>query len=230
MRFADWCVRLTLVLALPSTALVSARATDPPPAHFSVVAYGDSPSPVAAGFLAHLPVEWARLDRSVEGELGREGHARLRAALPSLVDQDVEVVVLSWGASDVHASAVDADDPTRWRDELVAASAETLDRLLAAGVVPVVVFPPPALGTSPEAARANARLEDLEWPLALEVLARDVAFVDLFGSVRAEPDPAALFAADGIHWSHAGDAFVARRVQAALAPVHGAWLAARDGR
>jgi lysophospholipase L1-like esterase len=230
MRFAHWCVRLTLVLALPSTALVSVRATDPSPAHFSVLAYGDSRGPVAAGYLAHLPVEWARLDRSVEGEIGREGHARLRAALPGLVDQDVEVVVLSWGASDAHAAAPDADDPTRWRDDFVAASAETLDRLLASGVVPVVVFPPPDLGSSPAAARANARLEDLEWPLALEVLARDVAFVDLFASVRAEPDAAALFATDGVHWSPAGEAFVARQVQAALAPVHQAWRAARDAR
>lgn len=221
MRFvSSLLIGATLLLGV---AWVPSTTPLPSADGFSVVVYGDSltvgASP-AASYPNHWPPDWARVNRGAWSELGVTGQIRLRRAIPDLVEHDVDVVVLSWGTTDAYSPHWDERRPTSWRDEFVAEIAESLDKLLAAGITPVVAFPPPILDASPAGALANQRLEDLEWLVAVEAAARDVAFVDLFGALLDEPDPSAYFEDDGIFLNADGAAFAARQIEAAVAPVY----------
>ena len=138
------------------------------------------------------------------------------------VAHGVEVVVLLWGTNEVYAPGYDRDGSTQGRDALVAKTGRSLDQLLAAGLRPVVVFPPPSLDPHPEGTLANLRLADLEWAIALEAVARDVAFVSLYTRILDEPDPAAFFAEGGVQLNETGAAFVARQIESVVAPLHAA--------
>lgn len=231
MRPVRVCARLSFLTILLGTACMPSRAPLPAEEAFAVVGYGDSLTMGAtpdASYLRHLPEEWAATSRGKWGEFGLGGHERLQSAIPDLIEHGVEVVVLMWGTNDVHSPLYELSGPTQWRDDLVAKTAESLDLLIAAGITPVVAFPPPSLDPSPEGALANLRLEDLEWLIAMEAAARDVAFVSLYSAILDEPDPAAFFDGDGIHLNPTGAAYVASQIEAVVAPLHGTWLAALE--
>jgi lysophospholipase L1-like esterase len=196
---------------------------------FAVVGYGDS---LTRGefpedsYLEHLPTAWATTNRGKSGEFAISGHPRLQGAIPALIEHGVEVVVMMWGTKDAYSPIYDLQGPTQWRDDVVAKTGASLDQLVAAGITPVLVVPPPSLDPSPAGVLANLRLEELEWLLAEEAAARDVAFVSLYTRMLAEPDPVAFFQPDGVHLNATGAAFVARQLEPIVAPLHEAWLAA----
>lgn len=226
MRLARPTIALTLLCVLLGAAAPAAHAPLARP--FSIVGFGDSlTAGVAPGssYLSHLPPAWSRTALGRPGEVAITGQARLRAELPRLVEQGVDVVVVMWGTADAYADGPETRGVGDWRDPLLTEMAASLDRLLAAGIEPIVVFPPPTLDPSPAGVRANQRLFDLEWLIAMEAMARDVPFVDLFAAFLEEPEPSAHFDADGIHLSAAGGAFAARQIERALRPLHDAWLA-----
>lgn len=230
MRFVHSSLSLTLLSILLGATGLSARVPLAPAPAFSVVGFGDSltiGATPASSYLSHLPTEWSAADRANLGELALSGQARLRAAIPQLVEQGVDVVVVMWGTQDAYAAGPETSGPSDWRDPLIAETAKSLDHLLAAGITPVVAFPPPTLDPSPQGVRANERLYDLEWLIAMEAMARDVAFVDLYAAILDEPDPSAYFADDGIHLNANGSAFAARQIERAVRPVYDAWLAER---
>lgn len=225
MRLARPTIVLGLLSVLLGAAAPAARAPLARP--FSVVGFGDSLTIGAApgsSYLSHLPAAWSRTPLGRPGELAITGQARLRAELPRLVEQGADVVVVMWGTADAYAAGPETRGVGDWRDPILAEMAESLDRLIAAGIKPIVVYPPPTLDPSPAGVRANERLFDLEWLVAMEALARDVAFIDLFAAILEEPDPSAYFDADGIHLNAAGGAFAARQIERALAPLYEAWL------
>lgn len=228
MRLARPSIALTLVCVSFGTI---APAMRPPLVRpFSVAGFGDSLTIGCApgsSYLSHLPPDWSRTPLGEPGELAIPGQVRLRAALPRLVELGVDVVVVMWGTADAYAADIETRGLGDWRDPILAEMAESLDRLIAAGIKPIVVFPPPTLDPSPAGVRANERLFDLEWLVAMEALARDVPFIDLFAAILEEPDPSAYFASDGIHLNDAGGAFAARQIERALWPLHAAWLAER---
>jgi len=230
MRLGRSCAHLTLTAILLGTACMRSRTPLPDAASFSIVGFGDSLTvggAPGASYLSHLPPEWSPTNRGGWGEFGTTGHGRLQRAIPSLVHHDVEIVVMMWGTSDAYSPLFELNGPTEWRDELVSKTVSSIEQLIAAGITPVVAFPPPSLDPSPEGALANARLEELEWLIAMESIARDVAFVDLYAAFRAEPDPSVYFAADGIHLNAAGGAFAARQIEQVVATLYE--VAARRG-
>jgi lysophospholipase L1-like esterase len=218
---------LTLTAILLGSACIPSRAPLPDAAGFSLVGFGDSLTVGGApdaSYLSHLPPEWSPTNQGDWSEFGVTGQRRLQSAIPSLVDHDVEVVVLMWGTNDAYSPLVDRNGPKEWRDELVDETVRSIEQLVAAGITPVVAFPPPSVAPTPHGAIANTRLEELEWLIAMESIGRDVAFVDLYAAFLDEPDPSAYFAADGVHLNADGAAFAARQIERVVAPLYDRWF------
>lgn len=89
-----------------------------------------------------------------------------------------------------------------------------------AGLVPVVVAPPPVVAPGREV--QNQRLAHLASRLAASAAAANRRFVDLYAAFRAEPDLAALYVSDGVHPSALGNAVIESALRVALdnCPLH----------
>lgn len=202
----------------------------PPPTDFGISGYGDSLMTGGAilpaadvSYLAHVPPEWSTSNRAVYGEQLVHGTRRLAADVPTLVERDVEVVVLMWGTNDVYSPFWE-EGPGGTRDTMLASLADVLDALTSAGVAVVVAFPPPTLDDSETGIVANLRMEELVPLFAAVAEDRGARFVDLRAAVLAHPEPERLLP-DGIHPGREGDAFLAAALEPAIRPAYDAWLA-----
>lgn len=191
---------LFLGLALASIAA-------PAPA-LTVAGFGDSMT-WAPGYLAQLPADWDVVNLSRGGEVSWDGVARLEALLPTL---EADVVVVMEGTNDVRML-------TYSEERSVASLVAMLDAILAAGMRPVLMAPPPLLpfeARNPGA--ANQRLAALRDVLARAAAVRGVAFVDLFERMSGLQDLGSYYL-DQVHINAAGSGLVASELVPAIARV-----------
>lgn len=183
------------------------------PAHAAttVAAFGDS---ITKGdpWVAALRDVYDTIDMGNAGETTADGLVRLRAWLAG-GPGDVDVVTLLEGTNDVFRTAY-SEDETVSRLEQMAAEAE------AAGVVPVVIAPPPVV--EPGRELQEARLASLATRLAASAAAANRRFVDLYAAFRAQPDLGALYVSDGVHPNALGNAVIEAALRVALdnCPLH----------
>jgi lysophospholipase L1-like esterase len=221
--------RLALAASLAllvNTNCLPGPVTFPPAAEFTVATYGDSLTKTeGGGYPAALPPEWQRVNRGVIGEFGIGGAPRLLGNVDLLAANGIDVVVMLWGTNDAYSPYYEANGPTWWRDDLVDKLLLAADALTAAGLPVVLAFPPPNVDPSEQGVLANQRLEELRPLLEAATSARGIPFVDLYGAVAVQPEPAVFFEEDGIHLSPEGKSLVANAIGEAILPHYEGWLA-----
>jgi lysophospholipase L1-like esterase len=171
----------------------------------TVAGFGDSLT-WAPGYLAQLPSEWETVNLSNGGECSWDGLLRLQRLLPTL---DADVVVLMEGTNDVSNLNYTF---ARSMDSLTG----MIDAVLDAGMLPVLMAPPPILPWDPNgpAEDPNGQLQALA--SALEGLAdsKGIPFVNLLDTFAAFDDLDSYYH-DGLHPNADGSGVIA----AALVPV-----------
>lgn len=177
----------------------------------TVAAFGDS---ITRGdpWVVALRDVYDTIDLGHAGETTADGLVRLRAWLAASPGE-ADVVTLLEGTNDVYRPGF-VEDETVSRLEEMAAEVE------AAGLVPVVVAPPPVI--EPGREMQDERLARLALRLRASAAAAQRRFVDLYAAFRAEPDLGALFTSDGVHPNALGNGVIEAALRPALdnCPAH----------
>lgn len=257
MRVRTRC--LYAAIAAVSLACTPEASVDPPQPGlapgFTVAAYGDSLTRSYSGesWTANLPEEWGRIVRGVLDEPALVGTARLEHDIDSGLltsVEDVEVLVLFWGANDVaragwldlplgvtaaeyYADQVENHglDPELAADYAAASESVTdvrnrllvsIGRARAAGIDVVLVSPPPR--ADPESI-LNPRIAALASALCDAAAQEGVTCIDLYEAFTSHAGgPTALLEADGTHIGPSGRLLIASLVGAAIQPLRDAWI------
>jgi len=182
--------------------------------HDDVAAFGDS---LTEGYpfendpwIARLGPDWNGTNLGLSSERSADGLIRLQSWLAANPGA-VHVVVLMEGTNDT-----DEGSGPPWVEAQTVANMQAMVQAVADyGAIPILMAPPPVLSD----AGATAKLMSFAATLETWANANGVIFVNLFEEFSNHPDPGSLYYSDQIHFSDAGNAFVAQRVLDAL-PVY----------
>lgn len=178
--------------------------------HDTVAAFGDS---LTEGFpfendpwVERLAPPWEPLNLGLSGERSADGLVRLQAWLDANPGV-AEIIVIMEGTNDT-------DEPPTWNEAQTAANLQAMVAAVEAyGAIPILMAPPPVISD----AGATAKLESLASTLETwATTGQSVPFIHLFDEFDNHPSTSSLYSPDGIHFSNAGNQFVADTVRAAL--------------
>ena len=245
-RYRARGARLLRLAVCAGLAITCWSRPSPPqvdPSAFAVAAYGDSLTSgtvTTAGWPTWLPGSWLRFNGGIDAERGVparnvDGTEAITGTRRPISPPDFQiladswdVVVLMWGTNDVTYPGYSDElhqPPQGWQgpvitdEDLMGSIEGAAMTLQAAGVRPVVAWPPPLLEDAEAADLANARLLRMRDPLRSRLVARGVTFVDLFGELSASEDltDPAIHYLDTVHLNVLGANRVANLITAAIA-------------
>ena len=171
----------------------------------TVAGFGDSMT-WPPGYLVQLPSEWETVNLSQGGECSWDGLVRLQQLLPTL---EADVVILMEGTNDVRSIYYTFP-------RSIESFTGMIDAVLDAGLLPVLMAPPPMLPWDPNgpADHANGQLQALATALADLADSKGIPFVNLL-DIFAALDNLDSYYLDGLHLDADGSGVIA----SALAPV-----------
>lgn len=192
-------------IAIASLVIAASFRAWPAGAVTTVAAFGDS---LTAGrpWVGALADVYEVVDLGLPGERAPDGRVRLRAWIAQGAGA-TDFVVLLEGTNDFFKGDYSADETFA---NLRAMKAD----VEAAGMIPVVMAPPPVIapGQELQAQRARAMAERLSETARLT----GERFVDLHALFLAQTDPSALYSPDGLHPSELGSVVIESAVRVAL--------------